>query len=136
MLTNIYMVKSMVFPIVMYGHESWTIKNAKCQGIDSFKLWCRRRLLGIPWTAKRSNQSILKQINPEYSSERLRLKLKFIYFGLLMKIIDSLENTLMLAKTEGKRRRGLLRKTWFDSIIESLDMNLSKLQEIQKDREA
>ena len=90
----------------------------------------------VPWTARRSNQSILKQINPEYSSERLRLKLKFIYFGLLMKIIDSLENTLMLAKTEGKRRRGLLRKTWFDSIIESLDMNLSKLQEIQKDREA
>ena len=110
LLTMVHIVKSMVFPVVVYGHESWTIKKAKCQGTDGFKLCCRRRLLRIPWTAKRSNQSILKEIIPEYSSEGLMLKLKFIYFGLLMERIDSLEKTLMLAKIEGKRRRGLLRK--------------------------
>ena len=110
LLTMVHIVKSMVFPVVVYGHESWTIKKAKCQGTDCFKLCCRRRLLRIPWTAKRSNQSILKEIIPEYSSEGLMLKLKFIYFGLLMERIDSLEKTLMLAKIEGKRRRGLLRK--------------------------
>ena len=136
LLTKVHIVNSMVFPVAMYGCESWTIKKAKCQRIDAFILWCRRRLLRIPCTAKRSNQLILKEINPEYSSEGLRLKLKFICFGLLMERIGSLEKTLMLAKTEGKRRRGLLRKTWFDSIIDSLDVNLSKLQEIQKDRGA
>ena len=136
LLTMVHIVKSMVFPVAVYGHESWTIKKAKCQGTDDFKLCCRRRLLRILWTAKRSNQSILKEIILEYSSEGLMLKLTFIYFSLLMERIDSLEKTLMLAKIEGKRRRGLLRKRWFDSIIDSLDKNLSKLQEIQKDRGA
>ena len=129
------MVKAKVFLIVMYGCESWTIRKAECQRINAFKLWCRRRLLRVPWTA-RSNQSILKEINPEYSLEGLMLKLKLQYFSHLMQRADSLEKTLLLIKTEGKRRRGWQRIRWLDSMTNSMDMNLSKLQEIVKDREA
>ena len=127
-------VKAMVFPVVMYECESWTIKKAECQRNDSFKLWCWKRLLGVPWTAKRSNQSILKKIDLEYSLEGLKLKLKLQYFSHLMQRADSLEKTLMLGKIEG-RRRGWQRMRWLDSIIDSMDMNLSK-QEILEDREA
>ena len=126
----------MVFPVVMYGCESWTIKKAECQRIDAFELWCWRRLLRVPWTARRSNQSILRQINPEYSLEGLLLKLKLQNFGYLVRKADSLEKTLMVGKTEGKRRRGQQRMRWLDNIINSMDMNLSKLQVIVKDREA
>ena len=122
-----HIVKAMVFPVVMYGCESWTIKKAEYGRIDVFKLWCWRRLLRIPWTARRSNQSILKEINPEYSLEGLMLQLKLQYFGHLMQRANSLEKTLMLGKTEGKRRRGQQRMRWLDSITDSVDMNLSKL---------
>ena len=126
----------MVFPVVMYGWESWTIKKAEHQRTDAFELWCWRRLLRVPWTARRSNQSILKEINPKYSLEGLLMKLKLQYFGHLMRRANSLEKTLMLGKIEGKRRRGQQRMRWLDSITDSLDMNLHKLQEIVKDREA
>ena len=124
----------MVFPLVMYGCESWTIKKAEHQRIDAFKLWCWRRLLRVPWTARRSNQSILKEISPEYSLEGLTLKLTFQYFDHLMWRADSLEKTLMLEKIEGKRRREWQRMRWLDSITDSVDMNLSWLQEIVEDR--
>ena len=125
----------MVFPVVMYGCESWTLKNAEHQRIEAFELWCWRRLWGVPWTARRSNQSILKENNPEYSLERLMLKLKLQYFDHLMRKTDSLEKTLMLGKIEG-RRRGQQRMRWLDDITDSTEMSLSKLLEMVKDRGA
>ena len=135
MLTKVQLVKAVVFPVVMYGCESRTIKKAEHQRIDAFELWCWRRLLRVPWTARRSNQSILKEINLEYSLEELMLKLKLQYFGHLMERADSLEKTLMLGKTEG-RRRGQQRIRWVDGIIDLMDMSLSNLQELVMDREA
>ena len=129
-------VKSMVFPAVMYGCESWTIKKAECQRIDAFELWCWRRLLRVPCTAKRLNQSILKEISPEYSLEGLMLKLKLQYFGHLMQRVDSLGKALVMGKIEGRRRRGQQRMRWWDSIIDLKDMSLSKLWEIVKGKEA
>ena len=131
---KVHIVKAMVFPVVMYGCESWMIKKAERRRIDAFQLWCWRRLLRVPWTAKRSNQSILKEISPEYSLEGLMLKLKLQYFGHLMRSTDSLEKTLILGKTEGRRRRGQQRMRWLDGITNLMDM--SKVQKSVMDREA
>ena len=136
LLTKVHLVKAMVFPVVMYGCESWIIKKPEHQRIDAFEWWCWRRLLRVPWTARRSNWSILKEISLGCSLEGLMLKLKLQYFGHLMRRVDSLEKTLMLGKIEGRRRRGRQRMRWFNGIIDSMDMGLGGLQELVMDREA
>ena len=136
MPTKVRLVKAMVFPVVMYGCESWTVKKAEHETIDAFELWCWRRLLRVPWTARRSNQSILKEINPGISLEGMMLKLKLQYFGHLMKRVDSLEKALMLGKIEGRRRRGGQRMRCLDGITKLIDLSLSKLRKSVMDREA